>query len=100
MAKRTVSIELTDEFNQTCSDRNVPPKLIDTAVGYLVGWAIHSGGYPTVSIWGDGDGNLHAIYSGPVPPPAAVGPAAVHRQYAIMGLLSGEGPTAGYSFHS
>lgn len=95
MAKRTVEINLSEEFNAEIDRRAIPLRVIDTAIGYLSRWAIESGDYNQLKIWGDRDGNLTAHYAG-----ATVGSFTVGRAYAIHAQLSGEGATASYSFHS
>lgn len=91
---RTVTVRKHEKFNNATA--SVPNKVIDAAVGYLVGWAIESGDYPTVTLYLDHEGNMHATYVR----------SGGGRNYTIFGMLNvptGAGGFFGepnYSFHS
>jgi hypothetical protein len=84
---RTVQLHLTEEFLDAVG--GLPDPEVSRCVGYLATWAIgserHKGG--TVTIGGDKDGNLSALYRN----------ADGAVTYEIFGLRS---DTGNYSTHS
>ena len=84
---RTVTLRRHEKFTEVTE--SVPNRVIDAAVGYLTGWAIASGDYPTVNLYLDHEGNMHATYVR----------SGGGRNYTLFGLLT-LGDQSSYSFHS
>lgn len=81
---RTVTISASEEFSDATEGHR---KAVESAIGYLSMWAISSDRKKNVTIHGDNEGNLNAVYkneSGDV-------------TYNIFAQHDGNG---NYSFHS
>lgn len=82
---RTIQLTLTDAFKEITS--NVPSAVVDAAIGYFCGWAIHNERYCALTLYGDSSGGLNATYRN----------AAGDVTYSMAGVLR-DGNR--YSFHS
>lgn len=81
---RTVKISLSEEFSDATEGHR---KAVESAVGYLSMWAVGSERYKSVTIHGEKEGNLNAIYRN----------EGGDVTYNLFGLHDGNG---NYSFHS
>ncbi len=81
---RTITLTLTDGFKEAVV--NVPNAVVDAAVGYFCGWAIHNPRYSALTLYGDRSGGLSATYRD----------AQGNVTYSMAGILNGDR----YSYHS
>lgn len=89
--ERTVTVRRHEKFDDVTE--SVPHKVIDAAVGYLTGWAIKSGNYPTVNLFLDEKGDMHAFYTNPHDTNRLA-------RFSMYGMLNANGDQSSYSFHS
>ena len=88
---RTITIIQSGEFLGDTA--KVPSKIIDSAVGYLSGWAMSGGSFPTVIIYQERDGNMTAVYH--------KAGNLTDAGYVIGAILRGDSEVGyEYSFHS